>query len=222
MPTPAHLAARNNADWCDLFCRASGVATRFERDRWLALRRSPPLHPDAVTLAEHPRDVLAGLDVTPGCSVKDSFAALDLAPAGFRTLFEAEWIHRPPAAPAGAPPACRRVRTPAELAGWAAAHGGSFPPVLLRDPSVVVVGVYDGDRLTGGAIGNRSARCAGVSNLFGDVWDEAVAAISACFPGLPLVGYETPEVLPAARAAGFATAGELRVWLVPGGDPHAP
>lgn len=211
---PAALAARNNADWCDLVCRANGVPTRREADRWLSLRRSPPWYPDAVTLTERPRDLLAGLDLSPGCSVKDSFASVDLAPAGFRLLFDATWIYRPPAAPAPRPtPDCRAVRTPDELAVWTAGHGGSIPPALLTEPSVLIVAVYDDGDLVGGAIGNRSDGCVGVSNLFGDVWAQTTAAISARFPGVPLVGYEDADTLPAARAAGFAEAGPLRVWL---------
>jgi hypothetical protein len=215
MPSPAALAARNNADWCDLVCRASGVPTRRAADRWLSLRRSPPWYPDAVTLTEHPADVLSGLDVGPGCSVKDSFATVDLAPAGFRPLFDATWIHRPPAhgRPVGGRE-CRAVRTPGELAVWTAAHGGTVPAALLTEPSVLVVAVYDDGDLVGGAIGNRSDGCAGVSNLFGDVWAEATAAISVAFPGVPLVGYEAADTLPAARAAGFTDAGPLRVWLM--------
>jgi hypothetical protein len=30
----------------------------------------------------------------PGCSVKDSFAVLDLEPSGFHVLLEATWIRR--------------------------------------------------------------------------------------------------------------------------------
>ena len=37
----------------------------------------------------------------PGCSVKDSFAVLDLKSSGFHVLFEATWIRRPAAAQAG-------------------------------------------------------------------------------------------------------------------------
>ena len=42
---------------------------------------------------------------------------------------------------------------------------------------------------------------------------DAVAAVSARFPGLPLVGYEHGDSLAAARRAGFSPIGPLRVWL---------
>jgi hypothetical protein len=58
------------------------------------VRRSPSLYPDAVTLREHAsaHDLLPRIDSSPGCSVKDSFASVDLSADGFRLLFEAEWI----------------------------------------------------------------------------------------------------------------------------------
>lgn len=159
------------------------MPTRFEPDRWLALRRSPPFYPDAVSLTERPRDILAGIDLSPGCSVKDSFATLDLAPAGFEVLFDAEWIYREP------------VESP----------GPSRYPRTDR-PVVEVEG----------AIGNLSDGCVGISNVRGDdVWEDAVAAISAHWPGLPLVGYETADTLPAAHAAGFRSIGPLRIWMIP-------
>ena len=57
------------------------------------------------------------------------------------------------------------------------------------------------------------------SNLFtvtGDeeqAWAGAIAAISARFPGLPLVGYEGDAGLPTAHRTGFVSVGRLRVWL---------
>src|SRR4051794_38055707 len=50
--------------------------------------------PDAVTLSPgtEPAAVLARVEGGTGCSVKDSFADLDLAPSGFQVLFDATWI----------------------------------------------------------------------------------------------------------------------------------
>lgn len=92
--TRAWAAARNNAEWCDLVCRGHGVTTQLDARLWVARHHSPPYDPDAVTLLPDVTvdEVLSQIDVGDGCSVKDSFAALDLRPAGFRVLFEAEWI----------------------------------------------------------------------------------------------------------------------------------
>jgi hypothetical protein len=220
---PRTAAALNNAAWCDAVCRAHGIDTRTGDDVWVALRRSPPLYPDAVTLTDRvrPADVLPWVDGSPGCSIKDSFAALDLAAEGFRVLFEAEWIHRPPAPPATADDLVWAVvRTPQALRGWGAAHGGGdvFHPALLDDPAVAILGGWQEDTLVGGVIANRIGAAVGISNLFttidpDDFWASVVAVVTTQFPGLPMVGYEDGSSLAAAQRAGFTSVGGLRVWL---------
>jgi hypothetical protein len=218
------MAARNNADWCDLVCRTHGVDTRFDPDVWVALRRSPPLYPDAITLREQPRasDVLRRVDPARGCSIKDSFASIDLSPDGFRPLFEAEWVHRR-AAQHDAKHGLNwiAVGTADELRAFGAAHGGGevFRAALLDDPAVAILAAYDGDTVVAGVIGNRSDTVVGLSNLFtttadpDQIWAGAVSALSARFPGLPLVGYEHGPSLQAAHRAGFVSVGPLSVWL---------
>ena len=224
MPSYAETAARNNADWCNVVCRSHDIATAFDDGRWVALRRSPPMYPDAVTLVGDLRadEALRGVDTSAGCSVKDSFASLDLSPDGFRVLFDAEWIRRPPTGPRDhSGLTWTPVRSAEALRAWAASHGGGeiFRPALLEDPTVLVLTAHDGDVLLGGAVGNRSADAVGISNVFitaGDddrIWAGAIHAISARFPGLPLVGYEAGADLVAARRAGFVSTGPLRVWF---------
>ncbi len=100
--------------------------TTFSDRAWSAHSRSPHGYPDAVCLdpAATVDDVLKVADTGPGCSVKDSFSTLDLSPRGFTVLFDAQWIHREPGR-AGSGPRLpwQVVSTPAELAGFAAAHG---------------------------------------------------------------------------------------------------
>ncbi|MFF4319863.1 hypothetical protein [Streptomyces sp. NPDC001568] len=223
-------AARNNADWCDAVSRAHGVPTTFTPAAWSGAVRTPALYPDAVSLTPvaTPAEVLAGVDTaSPGCSVKDGFAALDLAPAGFEVLFEAWWIHRP-AGPApsrpSAGPRWSRVCGPGELADWAAAWGGGEPsgpfrPELLR-PDVAFLAGRAGGRIVAGAVLNVGGGVVGVSNLFApdpagtdSAWAAALDAAAELWPGLPVVGYEHGEDLDAAVRAGFAPIGPLRVWL---------
>lgn len=220
-------AARNNAEWCDIVCASHGLVGRFDADAWSVPRRSPPWYPDAVTLRPGvaAEAVLDRIDAGPGASVKDSFTDLDLRPYGFRVLFTARWIHRPPVAapapPSGAAdgrPPLAPVTTPDRLAVWAAAHGGGelFRPALLGDPRVTVLAAWTaGGAVAGGAVLNRRGPVTGVSNVFAsgadaaDVW----AAVHAARPGEPLVGYESGDDLTAAVRAGFTTGGPLRVWV---------
>jgi hypothetical protein len=87
-------AARNNAEWCDSFCRTHGINGRFDSDAWTSATRTPPLYPDAVTLVAGAsvEAILLRVDTSVGCSIKDSFADLNLAPLGFDRLFAAEWL----------------------------------------------------------------------------------------------------------------------------------
>ncbi|WP_435970161.1 hypothetical protein [Streptomyces sp. Qhu_M48] len=222
-------AVRNNAEWCRAMCAAHGRPGAFGPRAWTNDRRTPLYYPDAVTLTGDAdvKDVLPGIDRgTPGASVKDSFARLDLTAEGFRLLFEATWIHRPAGLPV--PPATgdwRAVRTPDELAAWALAwsdgdadEAALFRPGLLADPSTTVAAGYAADgRILGGAVLSASGSVTGVSNLFatGDtdparVWDGCLCLVA---DDRTVVGYESGDDLAPALAAGFRETGPLRVWL---------
>lgn len=209
-------AARNNAAWCDALCRAHGLPGVFTPYAWTNPRRTPPYHPDAVTLSAEATDaeVLPFIDGSPGASIKDSFAVL--APPGFRLLFEATWLHRA-AGPAGAgmPAGWDVVRDADGLRTWERSWGdepGLFPPALLADPAVRILRGPDAGCVLNETPGGRTV---GVSNLFGDdAWPAVIAAAGALFPGRDLVGY---EIDPAPAAGhGFRPAGPLRVWLKDG------
>ncbi|MFE1268384.1 hypothetical protein [Streptomyces sp. NPDC058758] len=219
---------RNNAEWCGSMCRAHGLAGAFGPRAWTSPRRTPLYYPDAVSLAGDATaaDVVTGIDLTaPGASVKDSYARLDLAPHGFRPLFDATWIGRPAGPPAAPAAPWTRVGTPDALAAWADAWSGGdadeaalFRPALLDDPAVTVVALPGPDgRILGGAVLSAGGGATGVSNLFAaDGTDPAAvwaAALAAADPALPVVGYESGDDLTAALAAGFAELGPLRVWL---------
>nr|WP_282695195.1 hypothetical protein [Streptomyces sp. CC208A] len=208
-------------------CRAHGLATATGPRAWTSPRRTPLYYPDAVSLTGDATaaDVVTGIDRTgPGASVKDSYARLDLAPEGFRPLFDATWIGRPAGAPAG-PATGTRVETAEALAAWALAWSGGdaeesalFRPALLDDPAVTVLAVPGSDGgLLGGAVLSTAAGVTGVSNLFAaDGTDPAAvwtAALAAADPALPVVGYESGDDLAPALAAGFHELGPLRVWL---------
>ncbi|MEV7726122.1 hypothetical protein AB0P15_15425 [Streptomyces sp. NPDC087917] len=229
-------AVRDNAEWCDAVCRAHGVEGSVGADAWTSARRTPPLYPDAVSLS--PTAAAAALvdpidTASPGCSVKDSFASLDLAPAGFEVLFEAQWIHRPagPAPAAASRLEWSEVTGAEELEAWEAAwdgteSGGIFRPTLLGEDRAFLAG-RAGGRIVAGAVVCFGAEVAGVSNLFARdpadtdaTWAAVLDAVAARRPGLPVVGYEHGEDLDAAVRAGFAPLGPLRVWLHTGGEAN--
>lgn len=171
----ARAAARNNAEWCHAFSRTHGIDGRFHAAFWSSPVRTPPYYPDAVTLRPKVavEDLLSAIDVGEGCSVKDSFARLDLGAAAFRSLFRAEGVARQPAkGRRAAPRGWCALTTEAQLRGWEASWGevpggsGFFRPALLEDETIAVLAGHDGDRVVAGAIANRSATVIGLSNVF--------------------------------------------------------
>ncbi|MEV6751207.1 hypothetical protein [Streptomyces sp. NPDC051214] len=234
----AGAAARNNAEWCDAVCRAHGVPGEFGAGVWSSARRTPPLYPDAVSLTPGiaPDDLLARIDTaSPGCSVKDSFACLDLEPWGFEVLFEAQWIHRPAgAAPVGHPavswePLKSADALPVWESAWNDGEGGLglFRPELLAGDTtsgdtVFLAGTSTDGVIVAGAVASRSASVIGVSNLFavGDAtrgeaaaWAGCLTEIDRLWPGLPVVGYESGASLDIAVGQGFTPVGPLRIWV---------
>ncbi|MET9679576.1 hypothetical protein ABZY29_04910 [Streptomyces coeruleorubidus] len=228
-------AARNNAEWCAAMCRAHGVAGEFGGGAWAAAGRAPLYYPDAVTLepGTDPDALVARIDMgSSGASVKDSFADLDLTGAGFRVLFEAQWIHRPAgaAAPARPPEPADLVwdvaGDPETLRAWALAWDGGagnadlFRDGLLADPETFVIVGRSGDgRVVAGAVAGRSEHVVGISNVFGRdggpdaTWPVVLHALDRLFPTLPVVGYESGDDLETALRYGFEPVGPLRVWL---------
>ena len=232
-PTDLVLAAaRNNAEWCDIVCRLHGQAGTYHDGGWTVPKRSPPLYPDAVTLDPSASidAILAAIDTSSGCSLKDSFACLDLASEGFQVLFEAQWICRDADAPSPEAPAgmrWERVRDPAVLRRWERAWNqydidippGLFHPSLLDEEAVIVMAGYRDEAIVAGAIANRSATVASLTNVFSTVgdldaaWCGSLAALASLVGDLPLVGYERGDDLEAAQRYGFALLAPLRVWI---------
>jgi hypothetical protein len=232
-------AATNNAEWCDLVCRSHGAQTLFDDDTWTSETRTPAYYPDAVTLVPDPsvRELLSRIDTSAGCSIKDSFASLDLTSHGFRTLFDAQWVVRAsgarpaleatskarPAPEAG--PRWEVVRTPSDLDAWEQAWVGGAGPTgifgaeLLDNDSVAVLAARANERVVAGAILNRSATVVGISNFFAESgvasagWSGCLTLAGSLFPEATFVGYESGDRLVDVRHHGFETVGPLRVWI---------
>ena len=229
------VAALNNAEWCHAFCRTHGIVGHFRADCWLSPVRPPRYYPDAVTLVPELTlgQVLSGIDTSADCSVKDSFACLDLAAAGFRPLVRAHWLTREPAdSRVGSPRGWSALTTPEQLGEWEAAWAGLaegagfFKPSLLKDETIGVLAGYEGDRVVAGAIANRSSTVIGLSNVFdvaGDLesaWVGAAAIAAGLWEEMPTVGYDSGDSLDAAHACGFESIGELVVWLKADSSPE--
>jgi hypothetical protein len=223
-------AARNNAEWCEVMSGSHGLGGQFASEAWAAPARTPLYYPDAVTLVPgaDPAALVSRIDTAvPGASVKDSFADLDLTGAGFRVLFEAQWIHRPACAPATAPDLAWDVAGDREtLHAWALAwddgdgNADLFRRELLDDPSTFLLSGRSADgRVVAGAVASRSDHVVGISNVFALVggadaaWPVVLEAVHRLFPALPVVGYEHGEDLATAVRHGFEPVGPLRVWL---------
>nr|WP_202122667.1 hypothetical protein [Streptomyces sp. BA2] len=202
------------------------MAGEFGAGAWSSARRTPPLYPDAVSLTPEvsAADLVARIDTaSPGCSVKDSFARLDLEPLGFEVLFEAQWIHREAGTPAPAHLGWEPLRSAESLPAWETAWNdgeestGLFRPGLLSDDTRFLAAYAEG-RIVAGAVASRGASVVGVSNLFTSAdeesaWAGCLTEIARLWPGLPVIGYESGESLDAAVSQGFKPIGPLRVWL---------
>lgn len=223
-------AAHNNAEWCAAMSRSHGVVGEFGTQAWAAPARTPLYYPDAVTLVPgaDPVTLAARIDTaTPGASVKDSFADLDLAEGGFRVLFEAQWIHHPTSAPVPASDLAWDVVGDSEtLRAWARAWNDGngdadlFRPELLDDPDTwVLAGQSAEGRVVTGAVATRSNQVIGISNVFAvdggsdAAWPTVLNAVTWLFPNLPVVGYEQGDDLASAVRHGFEPIGPLRIWL---------
>jgi len=221
-PSPAlDLAVRENATWCDLVCRLVRLTPTADVSMWWTNQRAPDRFPDAVTLTRDASnfDVLSRIHDSAGASVKDSFAALDLTHDGYRALFDASWIARPPGAVATDAATVPRVTDKFRFAAWRYAVDATedmLPNGLLRAGGVTVIGAHNEDVFTDGAILHLTriggTEVVGLSNVFGTFRTAATTA-SAMFPAAWIVGYERGDTLTEALTCGFEEVGPLRVWL---------
>ena len=212
-------------------CRTHSIPGRFDADAWVDPHRTPRYYPDAVTLdpAAVAGSILGRIDTTsPGASIKDSFATLDLGLFGFAVVHEAEWIYRdPPSSRVTGPRDMRwmAIETADELVAWAAAWDDGAPddlfrPALLRDPSVTILGGYVDGSIVAGAIANWTGHdLVGLSNVFTHdddlerAWSGSLGYLDSALPGVAIVGYAAGADLAVALRRGFASVGGLRIWL---------
>jgi hypothetical protein len=212
-------AVSNNVEWCARVSPGGGTVDSGT-GVWLATGTPPPFFPDAVTLKAGVRAarLSSALSNRPRCSVKDSFADVDLTPYGFSPLFTARWIARVPTPADHDPTGWSCIADQDALQSWCtAAHlPRVLPTRLLGHPAVRILARRRDGVIDAGAIANRSDLVVGLSNVFQvgarDPWDSIVSALGRYFPDLPVVGYESDSALSAALQAGFGNLGPPRVW----------
>jgi len=239
MSDEAMLCTLNNVEWCDTICRSHGLVTELGQEMWIQPRLGPPYYSNGITASrsglESQYAAIENLKsaLPDGFSIKDSFACLDLATRGFRTLFEAQWVWLD-AASRGALPANDskwfKVESERNLVRWEAAWaaGGSptsqrvFMPALLKEARIAFFGVERDGEIVAGCAANRSqGDVVGFSNFFALEEDrdrfrrEAVLTVAEFAPGWPVVCYDRGEELAGLLALGFRSVGALRVWLWP-------
>jgi hypothetical protein len=206
-----------------------GLVTGTDDSAWTSRTRSPALYPDAVTLVPDVSvdGLLARVDRSSGCSIKDSFASLDLAGYGFRVLFDGQWIVRQPNKPlvVAVGPRWTVVSGADAFVSWERVwrgHDGPFEvlrPALVSMASVTMLAAVADERVVAGAILNHGSEVIGISNFFteddttAENWQGCLAFVDTLFPGVTLVGYESEIDLPVVRSIGFVAAGPMRVWV---------
>lgn len=162
MSDKATLCTLNNVEWCNTICRSHGVPGSLGSDMWIQPRRGPPYYSNGITVSRSGEAAqIAAIEklkvaLPDGFSIKDSFAALDLAKNGFRVLFDAEWVwHDPtqggalqepplpqpsayaegnplPTRGRGAGAQWFRVESETELVAWEAAWAAAGSPTATR------------------------------------------------------------------------------------------
>lgn len=211
------LAVEASRAWYDDVFALHGVPTVADARLWRALGDPPPYHSVAKTLqpgvpAEAVSEAVGGAG-----SVADSFADLELP--GFTLLFEARWVHHAGGTSRGMPGAWSVVSTPDVLALWSRLHEyvGVLPATVLERPAFTVLGCFDGEELTGGAILHDGSSAVGLSNTWARPghpldWSALLAAAHALHPGRVVTDYAHGPELQSLLEVGFDEVGTQRVW----------
>ena len=234
-------AVMNNAQWCDMMCRAHAAPGHFAPAAWVSINNTPPLYPNMVTttadgMASQFKEAESLIDKRPDLpsAVKDSFRRLNLNTLGFTELFDAQWFARAPAPVSenllGKAKPWQYLSTGPELVAWEKAWrdaGGHediletplFPPTLLNEPGVSFLASKSAGNVMAGAVAYAASGVIGVTNFFSKP-SEAASQFAACLnclyvthPTIITVGYEHEDTLAEYAGLNLQLLGPLRVWM---------
>lgn len=227
----AVMAAKNNADLYEAVFRAHQLCYKRLPHAFVAVDPPPPYYAhftiQAVNCADDiSRSYQEVSERFPGeAGMKDSFCQAHAEAKTLTELFGASWIWRQAQADV-APEGWAHVTTEADLLLWEQAWKDCGSPTDVRMFNTDFAGREDvfvlGKKVDGafvtGCIANLSEDCVGLSNVFatGDkalAANEAVAAVAAIAPDVPMVGYESGSDLTRMLTLGFEDVGQLRVLL---------
>jgi hypothetical protein len=232
MSAALELAVRASLGWYEEIFAVHEIPTRTEDGLWSSLGDPPRWHSAAKTLSPEVSvdRVLRAVEAFDDCSVADSYGALDLAEAGFRPLFEAQWLFRPPpATPSRSrPEGWSVVSDEGDLSAWNAAHdttGVLIPPLLGRPASTILMR-RSGQDPVGGAVLHQVGDVVEVSNVWatGDEGRHVASVVdcaAALFPHRALTGYAHGSELRLFERLGFRLLGPQVVWARQGGSTRA-
>ncbi len=223
MKSNLEKAVLNNIAWCEIVCETLHKEYTSNGQVWRLLSEAPPFYPDIITSTKKvtTSEVVDFMGDREILSIKDSYANLELQPAGFNRLFQAEWIFHPSVAtPEPVDAYWRVIEKEEDFKKWTSAHGSEqvMKNTLLGRNDVKIF-IHENEDGISGFIANSGADAVGISNVFsngyteGDLWSDIVHLVSTVFADLPMVGYETGDDLIAARSSGWKTLGPLNVWV---------
>lgn len=230
-------AIRNNNDLYEAIFSPQQLQSHRNNSIWYCLEKTPPLYSNLVTVCEDwkPDDIFRAIDASfkkenwDEWSIKDSFGCLDLSEYGFEKLFDAKWIYLE--AERFAP-----IKTDGELiykivesadvlSDWRIAWDADeklgkeiFKAKMLDNPKVFFIAGYDKEKIVNGCFINKTADNLGISNFFAldenvDYWSGMIEFVFDSIEVADIVGYERKNLAERLQSLGFATIGDLTVWL---------
>ncbi len=240
MPSPIEIAITNFVEHCQAIPTTLG-SPGSQTPAFSTNQHTLNIpYPNGITIgdSEHSetqltqiRQLLAARPPNAGTSIVDSYSTLDLAPIGFKAIFDTPWFYRPPAPTENTPrPQLRieSVNTPAQLQEFdrAAAVGFDQPNAdvvystpLLSDSRYRFLFIRQSDEISAGIQTFTNKDSVGIYTLFTlpayrrrGFASALVAHALSTNPDLPTITNPGDESDHLFRTAGFTHIGTRTIW----------